>query len=173
MILCVKVCRLNATWIFEGTQCSLIATAYGQTIDVAAYQWHGNRSPLTIRRDELPTLFGDVSQRAFDAIDRLLPEYGGRFGSLVTEECAFDREVRERLERRAAGIVEPVVDEDELLVAKNPTLDYRSGVFGGLVAAARYGISQHREAAEKVAAAAADKVRRETVAKLLASPKRP
>jgi hypothetical protein len=124
-------------FVFEGAERSLIATAAEQTIDVGSFQWKGQRSPLTVARSALAPLFSDISQRAYDAIDRLLDQSGGRWGSAVVAEGPLDRLIRERAERQAAGIIETPVDPDEQLVAANPGARLTDGAFGFLVDEAR------------------------------------
>lgn len=70
-------------FIFEGEQAAFIASTEGQ-IDVSAYIWRDNRSPLTVHRSNLPLLYSDISMRAYDAVGKLLPAHAGRWGKLPT-----------------------------------------------------------------------------------------
>lgn len=122
-------------------------TSTEQTIDPALFTWRDGRSPLTTRRDELPQLFLDVHQRVYKALDRFLKEAGGRFGPLVVPETPIERFMRERAERKAAGVVETPVDADERAVAANPDLRPSDGHMGVLVDEARKRISKRKSAA--------------------------
>jgi hypothetical protein len=102
-----------------------------------------------VAHNALPPLFSDVSTRAYDAIDRLLPEYGGRCGSLIVAEAVIDHLIRKRKEREAAGIVETPVDEDEQLVAANPELLSSDSILGSLVTQARKRLAGRKAAAEQ------------------------
>jgi hypothetical protein len=134
------------------TQGVFTVTSTPQTIDVAAFTWKDGRSPLTVRRDDLPQLFLDVQQRVYAELDRLLKEGGHRFGPLSAPETVLERMVRENAERRAAGIVETPVDEDEKLVAgADPNLRAGDGIFPMLVAEARKRLASRREAARAAA----------------------
>jgi hypothetical protein len=113
-------------FIFEGEQAAFIATSDRQTLDVGAFQWRDNRSPLTVPRANLPPLFSDISRRAYDAVGKLLPAHAGRWGKLPTgAEIAAEQAATERLERIgreiAAGMHTPekiAEREDDALVAE-------------------------------------------------------
>ena len=123
-----------------------VATDKAELVDVAAYTWRDGRSPLTTRRDELPTLFLDNSTAVFETIKGLLPQHAGRVGPLVQPETALERIVRENAER---GIAATPIDEDaELVAGADPNLQAGDGIFPMLIAEARKRIAR-KAAAEK------------------------
>jgi hypothetical protein len=135
-------------FVFEGARCVFASTADAQTIDMGSYKWE--RSPLTVARDSLAPLYGSVAVAAYEAVEKLLPEYGGRFGPLVLPESFYDRAMRQQAEREAAGIANEVpADPDELLVAANPGISIWDGPIGQNVALARTRIAERKEAARK------------------------
>jgi hypothetical protein len=143
----VEVRQAEHDFVFEGARCVFSATADAQTIDMGSYKWE--RSPLTVARDSLAPLYSSVAVAAYEAVEKLLPEYGGRFGPLVLPESFYDRALRQQAEREAAGIVETPADPDELLVAANPDISIWDGVLGQNVAMARTRIAERKEAARK------------------------
>lgn len=132
---------------FDGKQSAFVAAAAGQTLDVAAYQWKDGRSPLTVACAALPPLYSDISTRAYEALDGLLPAHGGRWGSVTEQEPVEVRVLRQFRERKAAGLVDAPVDEDARLVARHPMLRPTDGVLGQFVAAARQRLARRRESA--------------------------
>jgi hypothetical protein len=134
------------SFVHDG-KAGILTVTTGGLVAVSDWSWKDGRSPLTTRHDELPILFPDVSQRAYDAVGALLREAGGRWGQLVIPESDFDRHVREIAAARAAGIPEPLVDDDERIVAANPQLGSHDGVFGSLISLARKRIAERKAAA--------------------------
>jgi hypothetical protein len=129
------------------TQGLFTVTSAAQTIDPAGFVWKDGRSPITTHRDQLPQLFRDTQERFYAELERLLKEGGHRTGPLVVPETAFEKSVREIAEKRAAGIVETPVDEDERTVAANPDLRPDDGIFGVIVSEARKRIAARKAAA--------------------------
>jgi hypothetical protein len=136
-----------------------------QALDVAAYTWLNERSPLNTPLMLLPPMHADISWSAFDALRTFVEANGGRFGP-VPPEGPIERMLRERAERRAAGVVdepeETDEEKDERLVAANPDLRPTDGIRGLHVDAARKRIEARKEAeraTKKQQAAAAAKAK--------------
>ena len=66
-----------------------------QPLDVSAYVWSNERSPLNTPLLLLPPMFVDITQAAFGALTTYLQENGGRFGPLVIPETQMERMIRE------------------------------------------------------------------------------
>jgi hypothetical protein len=121
------------------------ATADAQPLDVAAYVWLNERSPLNTPHYALPPMHADISQSAFDAVGVFLRQNGGRFGPLALPETPLERIMREQAARGPVAEITPE-EADERLVAANPNLRPTDGVQGLLVDAARKRIEGRKEA---------------------------
>lgn len=135
-------------FVFDGKPGALTISADSQLIDVAAFTWRNGRSPATVARSALPPIFADVSQRAFNAAGVFLRDHGHRWGPLVVPETDFEKRVREIAADRAAGIAENPIDEDEKIVAANPTLRMWDGTIGQIVSLARERLAARKATAE-------------------------
>jgi hypothetical protein len=127
------------------------ATADALAFDPAAYVWSNERSPLNTPRWALPPMHPAVSQSALDALRTFVVANGGRFGP-VLPEGPIERMLRERAERKAAGVVdepeetpeEAEARADERLVAAAPDLRPSDGVHGLRVSQARARIANRK-----------------------------
>jgi hypothetical protein len=133
-----------------------LLTTDAQAIDVAAYAWRHERSPLSTHLMLLPPMHADIVQAASGVVSVYLRQNGGRFGPLTLPESPFERRVRENRARIAAGVVDetPTPEEaaalaDEALVAAHPDIRPTDGVHGLAVDAARKRIEGRK--AEKIA----------------------
>ena len=134
------------------------ATAHAEPLNTAAYEWRDGRSPMSVHAMLLPVMHLDVAQAACGAVEEYLRENGGRFGP-VPPETFSERVMRERAERKAAGIVDepPETPEeaqeraDDALVKAHPTLRPTDGIQGLHVDQARKRIEGRKaaKAAEK------------------------
>jgi hypothetical protein len=127
-------------------------TTVGGPLDVSAYVWSNERSPLSTPLMLLPPIHTDISQSALYALSDFVKANGGRFGA-EQPEGPIDRLVRERAERRAAGTL---VDEpketpeeaearaDDALVKANPDLRPTDGTQGLRVSQARARIAKRK-----------------------------
>lgn len=122
------------------------ATAHAQPLDVAAFTWRDERSPLNTHLMLLPHMHLEISQNAHAAVGAFLQKNGGRFGPLTLPETPMERMLREY---RARGPVVEITPEeaDEALVAANPDLRPTDGIQGLHVDQARKRI-EGREAAK-------------------------
>lgn len=131
----------------------LFATV-GGPLDVAAYTWLNERSPLNTPLMMLPPIHTDISQSALYALSDFMKANGGRFGP-EQPEGPIERLMRERAERRAAGTLvdepeetdeEAAARADDALVKANPNLRPTDGIQGLRVDAARKRIEGRKEA---------------------------
>jgi hypothetical protein len=128
------------------------ATAYAQPLDVAAYVWRDERSPLNTHLMLLPPMHLDIAQAASGAVGDYLRDNGGRWGPLVLPEDPMQASIRRgraiMAARAAISPEEEAARADEALVARNPELRVSDGVQGRLVHQARQRI-ESRKAAER------------------------
>jgi hypothetical protein len=120
-------------------------------LDVAAFVWKDDRSPLNTPVMLLPPIHVEIAQAAFDAVGVYLRENGGRFGPLVLPESQMEKMLREGRARIAAGPVDESPEAvDAALVAANPDLSQGDGHMGLAVHQARTRIAE-RKATERAA----------------------
>jgi hypothetical protein len=131
------------------------ATVYAEPLDVAAYVWRDERSPLNTHVMMLPPMHLDVAETAWDAVGVYLRENSGRWGPLVLPEDPMQASIRRgRAIMAARAAISPEEAEaraDEALVAANPDLRPTDGIQGLHVDAARKRIEGRKaaKAAEK------------------------
>jgi hypothetical protein len=122
------------------------ATAYAQPLDVAAYVWSNERTPLNTPLLLLPPMYVDIAQAAFDAVGVYLRQNGGRFGPLTLPESPLERIMREQAARGPVAEITPE-EADERLVAAHPDLRPTDGIQGLHVDQARKRIEGRKAAA--------------------------
>jgi hypothetical protein len=131
------------------------ATAYAQPLDVAAYVWRDERSPLNTHVMMLPPMHLDIAQAASGAVGDYLRDNGGRWGPLVLPEDPMQASIRRGRALMAARAEttpeEAAARADEALLATHPTLRPTDGIHGLHVDQARQRIEGRKaaKAAEK------------------------
>jgi hypothetical protein len=140
------------------TQGLFTVTSIAQLIDVNSHAWRDGRSPLTVRRDDLPQLFRDTQERVYAELDRLLKEGGHRHGPLIVEKTPFELSVEQAMHERAARAAAGIAEEDpqeaadnQIVAGADVNLRAGDGIFPMLIAEARKRIAA-RLAARKAAA---------------------
>jgi hypothetical protein len=137
----------------------LFTTADTSPLDVAAFTWRNERSPLNTPLMLLPPMYVDITQAASGAVGVFLRENGGRWGPAVLPESPMERLLREQAARGPAVEITPE-EADEKLVAANPNLRPTDGTLGIRVSQARARIAdrkQEAQSAEKTQKAQRDK----------------
>jgi len=136
--------RASQEFVLDDKPGMFTATADAQPLDVSAYVWLNDRSPLNTPIYALPPIHADIVQAPFDALKTF---NGARLGPLVLPESPMERLLREHAERKASGVVDETPEQkDERLVAAHPASKPSDGVHGLAVAQARARIAARKEA---------------------------